>query len=128
MYITKLNFESWIDDINYIRVWLFIECIFFFTWIIASSIFVAISYISKLKPTNKNEAIMLLDDNVWNDKSSDDFLRYIKFDYYIFTAILTNLMVEIMIGFTNLDHLDLMGKRDNHVTTIFALMIISRVG
>jgi hypothetical protein len=112
MYITKLHFEHWIDDINLVRVWLFIECTYFFVWILSSAIFVMVAYLVKFKPTMKCAAALALDDNVWNDKWSDDFLRFIKFDFYIFALIVANLIMEYYIGFSNSSLIQKMGPRD----------------
>lgn len=87
------------EDVNYVRVWLYIEVTFFFIWIISGCLFVFVAYLVKLKPTFKTEYVLSLDDNVWNDKCSDDFLRFIKFDFYLFTFILSVLLTELYIGF-----------------------------
>jgi hypothetical protein len=129
MYVTKLNFENWVNDINLVRVWLFIECTYFFIWILSGAIFVLVAYIVKFKPTFKSEAAMAADDNVWNDKWSDDFLRFIKFDMYLFSFIVSMLLMELYVGFSDMDHIDTMGSREwNPVGIIFTLLIVSRVG
>jgi hypothetical protein len=127
MYVAKLNFEDWVLDINYVRVWLFIEISFFFIWILSGAIFVFVAYLIKLKPTLKSEAVLALDDNVWNDKCSDDFLRFIKFDFYIFTFILAMLIMEIYVGLIMTDQ---MGVASNGypVKPMFILIIIHRSG
>lgn len=135
MYITKLHIEHWVEDINLVRVWLFIECVYFFIWILSGALFVMVAYIIKFKPTFKTEAAMAADDNVWNDKWSDDFLRFIKFDMYLFSFILSFLLMEIYIGFGEMDHINEMvpGNTDTSfdkhpVRTMFLLMIASRCG
>lgn len=127
MYVTKLNFESWTNDINLVRVWLFIECIYFFMWILSGALFAFVAYIVKFKPTFKTEAAMAADDNVWNDKWSDDFLRFLKFDMFLVCFIISYLLIEIYIGFGNHDHIDRMGGPRGELTNLmFGLMILSR--
>lgn len=44
--------------------------------------FASYAYIFKLKSICKSAKVMEMDDNVWNDKDTDDFLRYLKFEYF----------------------------------------------
>lgn len=60
------------------------------------------------------------DDNVWNDKSSDDFLRYLKFEYFFFNFFLAKLLCEIQIGFTGAGYF---GDRDGVIKTMFIICI-----
>lgn len=51
---------------------------------------------------------MNMDDNVWNDKDTDDFLRYLKFEYFLYNYILCKLCTEIFIQFD-------LGAFDHHI-------------
>ena len=48
VYITKKHYNEWFDDVNYIRIWLLIEIIWFFSWIMMSILFAMYSYWLKL--------------------------------------------------------------------------------
>lgn len=99
MYFARHSFDnSW--ELTNVRVWIYIESIYFFAWIFSGIIFVATAYIWKLEPTDKDEDSIKLDDNVWNDRNADDFLRYVKYDYYVFSLALADLMMEYFIGFS----------------------------
>ena len=128
MFLARLNFDDWINDISNLRVWVFIESIFFFSWISASSIFVSVAYLWKLEPTNKTEEMMKLDDDPWNDRNACDFLTYIKYDYYIVTLNLTLMIMEVLIGFTDYLGLDKMGERPYiSIKIMFGLLIASSI-
>lgn len=101
-YKAKSDRHNWDNDCTYIRIWLQIEVMFFIFWILSGICFLAYAFLSKFKSISKNEKLLLLDDNIWNDKSSDDFLRYLKLEYFLFSYITTFLFMEITIGFTDL--------------------------
>jgi hypothetical protein len=127
MYLARQNFDDWIKDINYVRVWFFIESTYFFCWIFAGITFVATAYLWKLEPTDKDEHSIKQDDNVWNDRDADDFLRYVKPDYYRFSKILAFLFMEVVIGFGNFSDIETMGPRDVWpVKFMYGMLIISR--
>lgn len=64
-------------------------------WLASGIVFLLYAYIAKFKSIFKNEVLLAKDDNVWNDKDSDDFLRYLKQEYYMFAYILSFLAMEI---------------------------------
>lgn len=97
VYNTKLNLATWVHDLNYVRCWLLIESLYFFQWVSMSIFFCMIAYCFKLKSVIKNEYALSLDDNVWNDKNTDDFLRYLKFEYFMITWGLTNFSFDLLI-------------------------------
>jgi hypothetical protein len=126
MYVARQNMDSWVQDINYVRVWMFIESIYFFCWIFSGILFVASAYIWKLEPTDKDEDSIKLDDNVWNDRDADDFLRYVKHDYYVFSKVLSVLFMDIIIGFTDFNRVDTLGPRDMWpVRYIYGMLVVS---
>ena len=111
----KYNKDNWKDDEKWtgddddktkvnsptheIRAWLLIECGAFFGWIACSVGFTLYAYIFKIKSICKNAKVMELDDNVWNDKDTDDFLRYLKFEYFMCTFFALKTVMELYIGF-----------------------------
>ena len=126
MYYARHSFDDSFELTN-VRVWIYMESIYFFAWIFSGIIFVATAYIWKLEPTDKDEDSIKLDDNVWNDRNADDFLRYVKYDYYVFSLTLAALMMEYFIGFSRTAVVSKMGPRDQwSFQFVFTLLLISR--
>ena len=76
---------------------------------------------------DKDEEGMKMDDNVWNDRDADDFLRYVKADYYVFNQILSIMLMEFVIGFTDFSEVNTMGPRDTWpILYMFGMVIASR--
>lgn len=123
-------------EIRIIRAWLLIEIYYFFLWILSSIIFLGFAYFVKFTPISKNEHVESEDKDIWNDKDRDDFLHYLKFEYFLFTFLLANTIIEIMLGFTTFDQIKHFGAEtldveDLHLRAwyptklIFLLLIIS---
>lgn len=123
-YYTKKNIEEWEYDVNYVRIWLLIESIYFYVWIIASILFVIVAYVSKFRSTIVNDAVLQNDDNVWNDRQTDDFLRYIKFDYYVFTLYLSCLLMDIIVAVTLGETLTSLGPADFKPTGLIMTILV----
>jgi hypothetical protein len=102
IYVAKVDLENWKHDVNYIRIWLLIEIIFFWMWLASGVVFLLYAYVAKFESIFKNEVLLAKDENIWNDKDSDDFLRYLKQEYYMFAYMLSFLAMEIQVGL--LDH------------------------
>ena len=98
MYTCKLNVEDWTSEPNEIRIWLMLESIFFFIWIISGAIFVGFAHVFTFRSTIKDDKCLEDDDDVWNDRRIDDFLRYIKFDYFVSTLYISYLLMELYIA------------------------------
>lgn len=77
-----------------------------------SIIFLLLAYTTKAQSIIKNEEFLLLDDNVWNDKNTDDFLRYLKLEYFLLTNVITNLSFDCLVAFSNIYELQDFGDRD----------------
>ena len=67
-YYTRKSIEEWEYDVNYVRIWLLIEAMFFFAWLCASVLFVTVAYVFSFRSTIMNDAVLQNDDNVWNDR------------------------------------------------------------
>lgn len=67
-YYTKSSIEDWEYDVNYVRIWLLIEAMFFYSWLAASILFVTVAYVFSFRSTIMNDAVLQNDDNVWNDR------------------------------------------------------------
>jgi hypothetical protein len=125
VYITKLNLHNWGEDINEIRVWLFIESAYVFKWILSSVIFVTLAQIFKFQSSLMSEDELEFDDDVWNDRNSSDFLRYIKHDFFIFVYICTHLINNLNYGFNDYDMDKFnVGPRDFGTTGICFLILV----
>jgi|LakMenEpi03Aug12_release.lakeMendotaPanAssembly.Ray.scaffolds.fasta_scaffold4995759_1 hypothetical protein len=84
---------------NLARAWIIIEVYWFFSFIWGSSIYLTLAYIFKTDSKKSYEESLKLDDNVWNDKDTDDFSRYQKFELFDYSYIVAKLICEAIIGF-----------------------------
>jgi hypothetical protein len=84
-----------------------------------------VAYTTKAQSIIKNEEYLLLDDNVWNDKNTDDFLRYLKLEYFLLTFVLTNLSFDLVVTFTNIYELPSYGDRDADVVKYCLYAVIA---
>ncbi len=69
----ELVFEK---ETNIIRNWLQIEVLWFFSYLWGCCVFLSLAYLMKTNSIMKSESDLLLDDDIWNDKDTDDFIRY----------------------------------------------------
>jgi len=122
--VFKLDVQNWAGDVNYIRAWLFIECVFFFTWIFSGVLFLLAAFLFKFKSVAKSEEVMKLDDNVWNDRDTDDFLRYLKFEYFMLSYFMAFAGMEVVAGFGYFEYLNMFGTNNNNeMFLIFGLLL-----
>ena len=98
-YTCKLNFVEWTSDPNPIRLWIYLESIFFFVWILSGVVFVGFAHVFTFRSTIKDDKCLESDNDVWNDRRIDDFLRYIKFDYFVATLYVSFLLMELFVAF-----------------------------
>lgn len=110
-YETKLNMNFWKYDVNYVRMWLYIESVFFIAWLVGSAIFVIFAYIFKLRSSVVDEIVEKENDDIWSDRATDDFLRYIKFDYYVLTLNIACFCMDITVMFSPVGVIPTMGPR-----------------
>ena len=112
-YIAKKNLENWVHDLNEVRVMLFIEVTYIFVWIISSIIFTTSAQLFNFKSTILTEAALASDDNIWNDRGADDFLRYIKHDFFTLVYIISHFLMTSYAFLNNSSDYNQMGKRDS---------------
>lgn len=55
---------------------------------------------------------MAEDDNIYNDKKTDDFLRYLKSEYFLMAYIISYILIEIEFGFLGNYHFENIGSKD----------------
>jgi len=74
--------------------------------------FTLYAYVLKVKSSCKSSAVMEMDDNVWNDKDTDDFLRYLKYEYFMCTYFALKIVMEVYIGFVKREEITIFGEND----------------
>lgn len=124
IYIVKMNFGTWDFEMNYIRAWLLIEVIFFFKWIISGIIFLLIGKTMNFHPIQSDEDADENDEDVWNDRKSQDFLVHLKSEYFHFSYMCTLFLMTLVIGFSNFYFMGVFGPRDFYPTTSINLLIV----
>lgn len=112
-YIAKKNLETWVHDLNEVRIMLFIEVTYIFVWIISSIIFTTAAQLFNFKSTVLTDAALASDDNIWNDRGADDFLRYIKHDFFTLVYIISHFLMTSYAFLNNDSDYNSMGKRDS---------------
>lgn len=128
IYFCKSRLEYWFEAgaWNDVRLILIFEVTVLFTWIICGILFLAFAYIVKFKSITKSEAVQNADDNVWNDKYSDDFMRYIKQEMYNVCHFSTMMVYTFLIGLGHDAGLEIIGPRDIFPTKVlFVLMNVT---
>jgi hypothetical protein len=120
--------EHWDGQVNQVRAWLIIEVAFFFIWILSSMLFLFMAYLFKFKSVAKSDSIQRMDTNVWNDSDTDDFMRYLKFEYFLLTYMIAFIVMEFLCGFSKTNFYLMFGKNTlEEVRTIFLLILMVRI-
>lgn len=83
--------------------------------------FMTAAYIFKFNSTTKNEELLLLDDNPWNDKETEDFLRHLKTEYLVWGYYISSIIMSLEVMFYVHDE-NLLGKKDFYPTVIIILL------
>lgn len=69
-----------------------------------------------------------MDDNIWNDRGADDFLRYIKHDFFTVVYIITHLLMTAYTSFNTGEGYDSFGKRDSfEMKAALGLLLFARI-
>ena len=82
IYVVKMNYGSWNFEMNYVRAWLLIEVIFFFNWILSGIIFLIMGKVITMNPMSMDEDERDNDNDVWNDRKTQDFMVHLKAEYF----------------------------------------------
>jgi hypothetical protein len=72
--------------ITYAEIWLMIEAMVFFIRLGAGMFFLLFNYLAKINPFVRHSYLLENDDNPWNNKDTEDFLRHLKVEYYMVTS------------------------------------------
>lgn len=126
---TRINDWKTYNEWNDLRIFLFIEAIWFLEWVSTGVFFLIFAYLLKFKPMTKEEKIKHSGDNPWNRKYSDDFMRYVKAEMYNLSYIIAKLGMNSSIGFFNPYNIKDIGPRDMWPTGIFfGVLTIDNIG
>jgi hypothetical protein len=98
IYTCKIYESEWINYPTDTRVWIYIESIFFFVWIAAGVVFIFVAHLLRFRSTVKLDFCLDEDTDIWNNRRIDDFLRYIKFDFFVATLNISYLLMEILVA------------------------------
>ena len=91
-------------------------------------LFLFMAYVFKFKSVAKSDSIQKMDTNVWNDSDTDDFMRYLKFEYFLLTYMIAFIGMEILCGFSKTNFYLMFGKNTlEEVRTIFLLILMVRI-
>ena len=85
------------------------------------------AHIFKFESSTISEDDLKLDEDVWNDKNSNDFLRYIKHDYFMFVYICTHFINNVNYGFNHYTLLDDMGERNKSLRNCLLILALIRL-
>ena len=78
-----------------INIWIIIEIMYYFNWIICIGLFMALSYLFRLKTISKDLDELKQDENVYNDKNTYDILGILKYECYIMSFSLNRIITNI---------------------------------
>ena len=102
IFLIKNNMMHWASPdgskMTEVRAWILIDMYYFFSWIVSGCLFVTIAYIMKLQSQMRNDDLLILDDNPWNDKDTEDFLRHLKMEYLVFCYFVSTAYMDFIIG------------------------------
>lgn len=129
IFTVKSNKSHWYgpENCTEIRVWIMVDIYFFFAWIISGLFFVTMAYIFKFRTYMKNEDMLLQDDNPWNDRDTEDFLRHLKMEYLLFSYYFASILMDYAIGFHNGEDMGSGPKDWYPCTAIIGLDIIIKL-
>ena len=97
-----LDTEMWGQSLNPVLIWNFLEISYFFMWVLALALFCLFAYCEKYKSilkTDFDDEIASKDTNqdIWNNKNSDDFLRYFKWEAFNFSHYLCQMLMALLV-------------------------------
>lgn len=126
IYTIKGQIDVWHSQkVTVARVWLLIEITFFFAWLKSIVIFMWILYWGRLKSMTHQEDELLEDENVWNDKNTDDILNFMKVECFLMCYQSCFIILEIIIGFTNMHGFQQFGAVEWMPNRVIFLTLIS---
>lgn len=113
IYYAKKYQSRWPEQqINFMRLWFHWEVIFFFAWMGSIVVNLQLTFWTKAGSFSKDEAARLDDDDVWNDKNTEDYLRWLKKETFDLCIQITLLGCAILIGYIPDNRLDFYGSRE----------------
>ena len=99
VYFTKEHQDIWDEQIiNYRRLWCDFEIDFFFAYLTSMVIYLQLAFWTKAGSFMKDEDDLLNDDDIWNDKNSEDFFRWVKKESFDMSIHITLAVCSFRIG------------------------------
>lgn len=90
----------WGDQINEIQGWLLCEVFFLGFSLFNSFLFLVFAYISKMESFMSDSFLIENDDNPWNNKDTEDFLRHLKAEMFTIVYPAAFIAMEGSFGFS----------------------------
>ena len=127
IYEAKKYHDIWLEQkLDYKRLWFVIEIDFYFRFLFSIVVFLQLTYWTKASTMSKNTADMLDDDNIWNDKNTEDHLRFVKRETFDLSLQITFLIWVIGFTFFESESLDVYGPREFEAVGIMCILLIAQ--
>lgn len=120
----KTNLKFWRTDLNMVRAWLICEITYFFFTLASGMLFMFICALIPNAGTFTKCVEKMRTQGPWTSKDTNDFLRFVKVEYYLFTLQSSLLLTEISVGFSNIYEFKHFGHRDYSSQSIILLALI----
>lgn len=125
LYQAKKYQGIWLEQrLDYCRLWFGIEVDFFFRWLISIVVQLQLTFWTKAGSYSKDEKALLDDDNIWNDKNTDDHLRWVKKETFDLSMQITYLIFLFGVGYLKDQHIDLFGPRQFMPAGLIILILL----
>lgn len=86
-------------EVTYGEMWILIEVMIFFLRLISGMFFLLFNYLAKVDVFVRPSFLLENDDNPWNNKDTEDFMRHLKIEYFLVTQQVTGCLLPFIIGF-----------------------------
>lgn len=101
-YVKRYSMHGWDKNkITFVQAWIFLEAIYFLSWIVGGIIFLFIANCCHMKTFLRTEDELQEDMNPWNNKNSEDYLRHLKFEFYTMNFQMTCILVNLSVAFVD---------------------------
>lgn len=88
-------------QIDEISAWLLIEVLYFSCWLYSGIIFLIFAYSTGMRAFMTSTTEIENDDNPWNNRDTEDFLKHLKREYFNICYSLAFFIMEIILAFTD---------------------------
>jgi hypothetical protein len=80
-------------------MWMLFELCYFFIQLFCGMVFLAIAHLVRLDPYFRDHEALESDDNPWNNKDTEDFLRHLKEEYFLLVQNAALSVMDMLIPF-----------------------------